>query len=352
MVFAAFGAGEHSATQAFKHIEALDPTTGNVLWDAPTIEHHWSSPIVANGVVYLPQGNAGDRQAGTSGSFTAWALPCGTGCGGGNDFSLGANPTSQTVTPGATASYTVSTQVTSGSAESVMLSVSGLPPGTPATFSPNPVTAGQSSTLVVTPPANTTLGSYALTITGTAPGATRSAPASLNVVSNLALITDLSAKDTANAVDWSLQKNLQVGDKVYGDRAYTYKIVFDRLVGADWIRPANDSKSFKANPEVTFTLTGEAEVNVAVDKRVGRPAWIDAAWEDRGTTLTGSNGIVYELFRKTYPAGTVALGPPNGGSSSQYLVIAQSSTSASIADAAIDNGYDLSHAGPHGGPLN
>jgi len=45
---------------------------------------------------------------------------------------------------------------------------------------------------------------------------------------------------------------------------------------------------------------------------------------------------------------------PNGGtnSSSQYIVAVQSSTQASIADTAIDNWYDLSHAGRNGGPLN
>jgi hypothetical protein len=35
MVFAAFGAGEHSDTQPFKHIQALDPTTGRVLCGGP-----------------------------------------------------------------------------------------------------------------------------------------------------------------------------------------------------------------------------------------------------------------------------------------------------------------------------
>jgi outer membrane protein assembly factor BamB len=353
MVFAAFGAGEHSPTQPFKHIQALDPTTGRVLWDAPTIAHHWSSPIVANGVVYLAQGAAGDRQAGTSGLFTAWALPCGTGCGG-NNFSLSVTPTSQTATPGSTVRYTVKTAVTSGVAEDVTLAVTGLPPGSNPRFAPNPVRAGQSATLTATIPAGTTLGNYALTIDGTSPSASHSAAASLDVASALSLITNLSVKDTANAADWSVQKNLQVGDRMYGDRTYTFKIVFDRVVAAEWIRPANDSKAFRGNPLVTFMLTGEAEVNVAMDRRAGRPTWIDATWEDRGTTLTSSNGVTYELFRKTMPAGAVALGPMSGSatSTSQYVVIVQSSTAASIADTAIDNWYDLSHAGPDGGPLN
>jgi hypothetical protein len=353
VVYAAFGAGEHSPTQPFKHIQALDPTTGKVLWDAPTIEHHWSSPIVVNGVVYLAQGAAGDRQAGTSGQFTAWGLPaCTTGCG--NDFSLAVNPTSRTVTPGGSTTYKVATTVASGTPEDVTLAVDGLPAGATATFNPNPVKAGTPSTLSVTVPPGTVLGDYALTVRGTSATVTHSVAASLNVASGLSLITNLSVKDTANAADWSVQRNLQVGNKMYGDRAYTFKIVFDRVVGAEWIRPANDSKSAKANPLLTFTVTSEAEVNVAMDKRVGRPAWLDTTWEDRGTVLVSSNGVTYELFRRTFPAGTVSLGPQGGNaaSSSQYIVVAQSSTQAAIADTAIDNWYDLSHAGPDGGPLN
>jgi hypothetical protein len=129
---------------------------------------------------------------------------------------------------------------------------------------------------------------------------------------------------------------------------------FDGVVGAEWIRPANDSKSYRNTPLLTFDLTAGAEVNVAMDKRAGKPNWIDATWEDRGVTLTSSNGVTYELFRKTFPAGQVSLGPQSGvaGSTSQYIVIAQSSTQAAIADTAVDAWYDLSHAGPNGGPLN
>jgi hypothetical protein len=36
----------------------------------------------------------------------------------------------------------------------------------------------------------------------------------------------------------------------------------------------------------------------------------------------------------------------------QYLVAVQTSTQAAIADTAIDNGYDLSHAGTGGGAAN
>ncbi|MFF0870227.1 M4 family metallopeptidase, partial [Nonomuraea sp. NPDC003560] len=68
---------------------------------------------------------------------------CGTA---GPDFSLSLNPSSGSAQPGATATATVNTQTTSGSAQTVNLTASGLPSGTTASFNPASVTSGNSST--------------------------------------------------------------------------------------------------------------------------------------------------------------------------------------------------------------
>ena len=87
------------------------------------------------------------------------------GCDG---FSISAtNPSTLTVDQGQTASATVSTAVTKGSAQPVSLSVSGLPAGATASFSPSTVTTGGSSKLTVsTTTATPCGGSYTLTIIG------------------------------------------------------------------------------------------------------------------------------------------------------------------------------------------
>jgi len=66
---------------------------------------------------------------------------------------------------------TISTAVTSGSAESVSLAVSGVPSGATAGLSPASVTAGGSSTLTVNA-GTAAAGTYTLTVTGTAASAT------------------------------------------------------------------------------------------------------------------------------------------------------------------------------------
>src|SRR2546426_147994 len=72
-------------------------------------------------------------------------------CGGTttDDFSISASPSSLTLAQGAGGSSTISTAVTSGSAQAITLSVSGTPAGATASLSPTSITAGGSSTLSV-----------------------------------------------------------------------------------------------------------------------------------------------------------------------------------------------------------
>lgn len=83
------------------------------------------------------------------------------------DFSIAATPGSQTVTPGNNATYTTSIGALNGFTATVTPSVSGLPAGATASFSPASVTGSGSSTLTVTTASSTPTGTYTLTITGT-----------------------------------------------------------------------------------------------------------------------------------------------------------------------------------------
>jgi hypothetical protein len=99
----------------------------------------------------------------------------------GNDFSLSDSPASGTVAPGQSVTSTLATAVTSGTAQSVTLSATGLPSGAGASFSPATVTAGSSATMTVTTATSTPTGTYPITITGTATSATHTATYSLTV---------------------------------------------------------------------------------------------------------------------------------------------------------------------------
>ena len=59
---------------------------------------------------------------------------------------------------------------------------------------------------------------------------------------------------------------------------------------------------------MTFTINQQANVYVGMDQRVGRPAWLDSTWTDTNLTETGTGPVTYEVFSKTFPAGSVCLG--------------------------------------------
>ena len=98
-----------------------------------------------------------------------------------NDFSISASPTSGSVTVGGTATATISTAVTAGSAESVALSASGGPAGSTVSFSPASVTSGGSSTLSVATNSSTATGTFTITVTGTAASGTHTATYTVTV---------------------------------------------------------------------------------------------------------------------------------------------------------------------------
>ncbi|HWW54169.1 MAG TPA: hypothetical protein VNY84_10390, partial [Acidimicrobiales bacterium] len=107
-------------------------------------------------------------------------------CGGTvtNDFSIGANPTSVSVNQGSSGTSTITTAITSGAAQTVNLSASGLPSGATASFNPTSISGNGSSTLTITTSATTPAGLSTITITGTGASATHSTTVNLTVVAN------------------------------------------------------------------------------------------------------------------------------------------------------------------------
>jgi subtilase family serine protease len=142
---------------------------------------------------------------GASGTHTA-TLTLSVTPAAANDFSVSVSPTSGSVNAGSGTSATVSTAVTSGPAQSVSLSASGLPTGATASFSPSSVTAGGSSTLTISTASSTPAGTYTVTITGTGASATHATSFALTVN---AVTTCTAAQKIANpgfesgATGWS-----------------------------------------------------------------------------------------------------------------------------------------------------
>src|SRR5438105_1380517 len=98
----------------------------------------------------------------------------------GNDFSISASPTSLSLVQGTSGSTSISTGVTSGTAGTVSLAVSGVPSGASASLTPTSVSAGSSATLNVSA-GSAAAGTYTLTVTGTEGSVTHTTTVQLTV---------------------------------------------------------------------------------------------------------------------------------------------------------------------------
>ncbi|WP_423835039.1 M28 family peptidase [Streptomyces manipurensis] len=109
------------------------------------------------------------------------ADPTCTPSGQNNDFSMSLNPSSGSVQQGASVTTTVGTTVTTGTAQSVTLTASGLPAGVTASFNPATVQSGQSSVLTLTAGANTAPGTSTVVVKGQGTALSHTVDYTLNV---------------------------------------------------------------------------------------------------------------------------------------------------------------------------
>ncbi|MFC3384273.1 M4 family metallopeptidase [Couchioplanes azureus] len=191
----------------------------------------------------------------------------------GNDFSVSASPASGSVAAGAAATTTIATATTSGAAQTVALSASGLPGGATATFNPASVTSGSSATLTISTSASTPSGSYPITVTGTG-SATHSVTYTLTVTGGpggsctASNGTDVSIPDAGAAVTSTITvsgcgRNASATSTVAVNIVHTYRgdLVID-LVAPDGTayRLKNSSISDGAdNVNATYTANLSAE---------------------------------------------------------------------------------------------
>jgi hypothetical protein len=104
-----------------------------------------------------------------------------------SDFSISAIPSSQTVTAGNAAIYTVNVGSDNSFGGAVSFTAGGLPSGASASFNPASTGAPGSSTLTVTTSTSTPTGSNTVTITGTSGNLSHSASVGLTVNSSSSL---------------------------------------------------------------------------------------------------------------------------------------------------------------------
>ena len=224
-----------------------------------------------------------------------------------NDFSISASPASRTVAPGSSATYTVSTAVTSGSAVTVALSVTaGLPAGATASFNPASVTAGGSSTLTVSTTAATPTGTSTLTIQGAAPSATHSTTVQLAVGVSICPPDDAFEPNDTRGLAAPLASGQAIAGIACNDDYFAISAVAGATLTADLAFT-------NANGDLDMALYNPAGTQVGISQGVGNTEQIVYLVAQSGTHYVHVYG--YDGAQNTYSL-TVSL--PSATSAATY----------------------------------
>lgn len=124
------------------------------------------------------------------------------------NFSLTFSPSAQTVVPGNSANYTVNVVPGPNFTGSVSFSVTGLPSGASASFSPATITTSGSTTMTVATSASTPIGNSNLTVTATSSSLSHSITPVLSVIVSADTIPPTAPTNLTATAASNLQINL------------------------------------------------------------------------------------------------------------------------------------------------
>ncbi|MER5636791.1 glycosyl hydrolase family 18 protein [Kitasatospora sp. NPDC002227] len=221
-----------------------------------------------------------------------------------NDFSLSASPAAGSVVAGGSATATLATAVTSGTAQSVALSVSGAPAGVTATLNPGTVQAGSNATLTITTTSATAPGSYPLTITGTAASATHTTTYTLTVTGATASGLVNGGLESGSLSPWTCQS----GGAVVTSPAHSGSYALQAAATAGQTGECDQVVTLA--PNTKYTLTAWVQGSYAflgVSGGATASTWTSASgWTKLSVPFTtGANGQVTVYLHGWYSQGSV-----------------------------------------------
>jgi hypothetical protein len=218
------------------------------------------------------------------------------------DFTLSATPTSRTVSQGASTTYTATVTAGAGFTGTVAFSVTGLPTGATASFSPESVTPAGSSTLTVATTGATPVGDYPLTILGTSGPHTRSVDITLVVTANQAPTAIINSPTTDVTINPGQYVRF-VGSGTDSDGS---------ISAYSWTFPGGTpaSASVAAPGNIRFLTPGTYTASLTVTDNLGLPSATPATRTitvaDFSLTATPASSTVVRGASTTYTATVTA----------------------------------------------
>ncbi|HXF09331.1 MAG TPA: autotransporter-associated beta strand repeat-containing protein, partial [Desulfuromonadaceae bacterium] len=212
----------------------------------------------------LPQGNSlFPNIRGGNSPLTQYA-PVLLNVTGPNNFLLSASPAGQSVFANSSTNFTVQVSAMNGFNGPVTLSITNLPPGVSASFSPGIVTGAGASILTLTVSNNAFAGNYTLTVLGSNSGLVSGATASLNVIS------------TALPPPWV---DADVGSQTNKGSASYFNNVFTGVGGGSDVWGTADQFNYIFQPQ-----SGDFAITARVISQTAADAWSKAGVMIRETT--------------------------------------------------------------------
>jgi subtilisin-like proprotein convertase family protein len=145
-----------------------------------------------------------------------------------SDYNLVAVTTTQAVCAPANAVYTINVQSLGGFTNPVTMSATGVPAGGTATFSPNPVTPGNNTTMTISGTGGIAAGTYTITVTGNSTTGIKTTPVTLSVTSGVPTTVALTAPanaatnvSTTATLTWTAQVGATYNIDVATDNGFT-----------------------------------------------------------------------------------------------------------------------------------
>ncbi|HEX5116182.1 MAG TPA: carbohydrate binding domain-containing protein [Pseudonocardiaceae bacterium] len=234
----------------------------------------------------------------------------GTATAPANDFSVSVSPGAASVAPGGSASATVATAVTSGTAQSVSLSATGAPTGATVSFTPASVTAGGSATLKVTTSASTPAGTYSIIVSGSATSGQRTSTYTLTVTGGgtttpppSGLLTN-AGFESGSLSPWTGQP----GDAVVGTPVHSGTHAL--LISATDSQTGEVDQTVTLAPNSSHVLTAWVQGNFAfigVSGGASASTWTTSAGYTQLTVpfTTGASGTVTVFVHGWFAQGNV-----------------------------------------------
>jgi len=136
--------------------------------------------------------------------------------------------------------------------------------------------------------------------------------------------TDIKVADLkANSgLKYEVAENLQVGDKEYTDREYTFTSIPDYLLGLTWIRTANNDKQ-NATLEVSFKVDKDVYIYILwIARDPAQQEWFQRDYAKiEGEVGSTDEPLAVYKSKNTFPAGEIKTYQANTGAGLYVIVL-------------------------------